>query len=173
MRIYVFKLNRLHRKIVKGDDAAQTKIITEIGGALLTHWRVTHIFVGNLTIICSDNGLSPGQPQAIIWTNARILLFWPLGTNFNEMLIEIHTFSFKKMYLKMSAKWRPSCLGLSELKKETWAISMKTKMCTFLFWMEHCGIWNRCILGFGKLVYWKPYTINKTSFYWDGPSFFL
>ena len=23
-----------------------------------------------------------------------------------------------------------------------------TEMCTFLFWMEHCGIWNRCILGF-------------------------
>ena len=25
-------------------------------------------------------------------------------------------------------------------------------MCTFLFWMGHCGIWNRCILGFVKLV---------------------
>ena len=24
----------------------------------------------------------------------------------------------------------------------------RTEMCTFLFWMEHCGIWNRCILGF-------------------------
>ena len=29
----------------------------------------------------------------------------------------------------------------------------RTEMCTFLFWMEHCGIWNRCILGFVKLVY--------------------
>ena len=37
---------------------------------LLTHWgRVTHICVGNLTIIGSDNGLSPGRRQAIIWTN--------------------------------------------------------------------------------------------------------
>ena len=26
-------------------------------------------------------------------------------------------------------------------------------ICTFMFWMEHCGIWNRCILGFVKLVY--------------------
>ena len=25
-------------------------------------------------------------------------------------------------------------------------------MYTFLFWMEHFGIWNRCILGFVKLV---------------------
>ena len=30
----------------------------------------------------------------------------------------------------------------------------RTEICTFLFWMEHCGIsWNRCILGFVKLVY--------------------
>ena len=29
----------------------------------------------------------------------------------------------------------------------------RTEMCTFLFWMLHCGIWNRCILGFVKLVY--------------------
>ena len=37
---------------------------------LLTHWgQVTHICVSKLTIIGSDNGLSPGQRQAIIWTN--------------------------------------------------------------------------------------------------------
>ena len=51
--------------------------------------------------------------QTIIWTNAGILLIWPRGTNFHEILINIHTFSLKKMYLKMtSAKWRPFCLGL-------------------------------------------------------------
>ena len=27
-------------------------------------------------------------------------------------------------------------------------------MCTFLFWMLHYGIWNTCILGFVKLVYY-------------------
>ena len=52
---------------------------------LLTHWgRVTHICVSNLTIIGSDNGLSPGRRQAIIWTNTGILLIGPLRTNFNE-----------------------------------------------------------------------------------------
>ena len=77
----------------------------------LTHWgRVTHICVGKLTIIASDNGLAPS------WTNAVILLIGPLGTKFNEISIEIHTFSFKKMHLKMSsAKWRPFCLGLNVL----------------------------------------------------------
>ena len=53
------------------------------------------------TIIGSDNGLSPGRRQAIIWANAGILLTGPLGTNFNEILIEIYIFSFKKMHLKM------------------------------------------------------------------------
>ena len=81
----------------------------------LTHWgRVTHICIGNLTIIGSDNGLSPGRCQAIIWTNAGKLL---IETNFNEILIGIQTFSFKKMHLKMSsAKWRPFCLGLNVLR---------------------------------------------------------
>ena len=60
-------------------------------GLHLTHWgRVTHLCVSKLTSIASDNGLSPGRRQAIIWTNAEILLIGPLGTNFNEILIEIH-----------------------------------------------------------------------------------
>ena len=48
-----------------------------------------HICISKLTIIGSDNGLLSGQHQAIIWTNIRILLIGPLGTNFNEILIEI------------------------------------------------------------------------------------
>ena len=61
---------------------------------------MTHIWVGNLIIIGSDNGLSPDRRQAIIGTNAGILLIGPLGTNFSEPLIEIDIFSFKKMFLE-------------------------------------------------------------------------
>ena len=58
----------------------------------LTHWgRVTHICVRTLTIIVSDNDLSPGRRQAIIWINVGILLIGSLGTNFSEILIEIDT----------------------------------------------------------------------------------
>ena len=83
----------------------------------LTHWgRLMHICVSKLTIIGSDNGLSPSRHQAIIWTNAGILLIIPLGTNFSEFLVEFLIFSFKKMRLKMSsAKRRPFYLGLNEL----------------------------------------------------------
>ena len=48
------------------------------GVTALTHWgRVTHICVGNLPTIGSDNGLSPDRRQAIIWTNAGILFIGP------------------------------------------------------------------------------------------------
>ena len=84
---------------------------------VLTHWgRETHICVSKLTIIASDNGLLPGRRQAIILNNAGILSIGPFGTNFSEILIEILTFSFKKMRLKVSsAKRRPFCLGLNVL----------------------------------------------------------
>ena len=75
-----------------------------------------YICVGNLTIVGSDNGLSPGRRQAIIWTNDGILLMRPLGTNFSEISSEILILSFKKMRLKMSsAKWRQFSLALNVL----------------------------------------------------------
>ena len=63
---------------------------------VLTHWGwVTHICVGNLTIFGSDNGMSPGRRQAIIWTNAGILLIQRLGTNLK--IIHLH---WRKCILK-------------------------------------------------------------------------
>ena len=82
----------------------------------ITHWRrVPHTCVTKSTTVGSDNGLAPTRRQAINWTNAGILLIGALGTKFDEILIESHTFSFKKMQLKMSANWRSFCLGLSVL----------------------------------------------------------
>ena len=75
---------------------------------------MTRICVCKLTSIGSDNDLSPGRHQAIIWTNTGISLIGTLGTNFSEILIEIYTFSFNKMHMKISsAKFRPFCLDLN------------------------------------------------------------
>ena len=89
--------------------------------SLLTHWgRVTHICVVKLTIIGSDNGLSPGRRQAIIWTNAGILLIGPLGTNFSEILIEIHIFfiqenAFENVVCEMASIWsRPQWVNQAQ-----------------------------------------------------------
>ena len=58
---------------------------TEIWVLGLTNWdRVMLKRVSKLTIIGSDNGLSPGQHQAIIWTIAGILLIGPSGTKFSK-----------------------------------------------------------------------------------------
>ena len=52
--------------------------------------RMTHICVGKLTIIGSDNGLAPGQRQTIIWTNDGILLIGPPRNKLQWNLTEIH-----------------------------------------------------------------------------------
>ena len=42
-------------------------------------------------------------------------------------------------------------------------------MCTFLFWEVHCGIWNRCNVGFVRLVYSTNICL-KSDFYKDRSS---
>ena len=72
---------------------------------------MTHIWITKLTIIVSDNDLSPGQCKDIIWTNAGIS----------------YTFSSQKMHWKMSSgKWRPFCLCLNVLTKDAQGINDKT-----------------------------------------------
>ena len=50
---------------------------------------------------------------------------------------------------------------ISQIPEYTCSIShnapFRTEMCTFLFWIEHCGIWNRCILGFVNWVNYQRY----------------
>ena len=101
-----------------GDDTSDWPIWIKYSWAhRLTHWGwVTQICISKFTIIGSDNGLWPIRRQAIIWTNAGILLIQTLGTNFSEILIQIHTFSNKKMHLKMSSGICPFCLGPNVLR---------------------------------------------------------
>ena len=89
-------VKRIQYYIVKNKEEMHPVILG------LIHWGwVTHKCVSKLTTIGSDNGLSPGWRQANIWTNAWILLIRTLGTKFSEISSEIHTFSFKKMHLKI------------------------------------------------------------------------
>ena len=113
-----------------------------------------HISVSDLTIIDSDNGLSPGRLQAIIRTNAGILLIRPLGTNFCEIWIEIILFSFKKMRFKASfANRRPFCLGLN-VKRLIYASPSDSELvqCLLMTWKAKanaiCVSCNVCLLFF-------------------------
>ena len=123
----------------------------------LTHWgRVTHICVSKLTIIGSDNGLSPGRRQVIIWTNAGILLIGALGTNVSEILIKIGTFSLKNMLLKMSSgKRRPSCLGLNVLISIDCGVGCyRTDDSQYLICLQVLLI---CVYRFWKYIFIKHY----------------
>ena len=124
---------------------------------------MTHICVSRLTIIGSDNGLSPGWRQAIILTNAGILLIGALGRNFSEILIGIHTFSFKKMHLKMlSAKWRPFCLGLNVLIITHWRIPhswAKTSIYTDFDWITKPD----CLVNFSLRRYNRAWLYKTKS----------
>ena len=106
---------RFSRKLICKRNCAAAYV--SYAFSVLTSWGwVTHICVGNQAIIGSDNGLSPGRCQAIIWTDTGILLIGPLRTNFSEIWIGIQTFSLKKIHLKIaSAKWRLFCLGSNVL----------------------------------------------------------
>ena len=114
--VHTFPTDKIHHRPMSAHSAWGWSEMEGLGYfSYLSHWgRVTHICVSKLTIIGSDNGLSPGRRQAIIWTNAGLLSIGPWRTYFSENLIKIQQFSLKKMHVKMSsAKWRSSCLGLN------------------------------------------------------------
>ena len=90
--------------------------------------------VNKLTVIGSDNGLSPGRRQAIIWTNAGILLIRTLGTNFSEILnrnssIFIQDNAFENVVWKMAA----ICLGLNVLT----AYMPQKERASVGYWVNH------------------------------------
>ena len=118
---------------------------------LLTHlgW-VMQIYLSNLTIIGSDNGLSPSQHRAITWSSAGILLIAPLGTNFTEISIWIEIFLGKKMVLKvLSGKSRPFCLGLNVLTIEAGTLEQNGHHFTDnIFLHENCYILVKFSLKF-------------------------
>ena len=136
----------------------------------LTHWgRVTHICVGKLTIIGSDNGLLPGWRLAIIWPNAIILLIQTLGTNYSEIFTETHVFSFKKMHFKMSsAKLWQFGLGLNVLSvlllpKGGILGRSDMSLCIANIWYLHNDVYQ---------LDWEGYLVPKCLGYnWTGSYF--
>ena len=69
------------------------------------HIARSNVESGAIPRVCigSDNGLSPGRRQPIIWTSAGLLAIGLLETNFSEIWIGILPFSFKKIHLYMSS----------------------------------------------------------------------
>ena len=89
---------------------------------MLTHWgRVTYICVGNLTIIGSDNGLSPGRRQAIICTNPGIYVNWTLRQNNRNANILIQENALENVVSEMaSILSRPQCVKAHTRSRYAW-----------------------------------------------------
>ena len=148
--------------------------MVSLGQKELAHWgRVTHICVCKLTIIGSDNGLSPERHQAIIWTIAGIVLIGPLVTNFSEILIEIQTFSLKKIRFKMSsAKCCSFHLGLNVLNVQAPWNHLHIKMLFYQHYKDNAVSWPSKLYN-GNLHYsdvimgtMASQTTSVTIVYW-------
>ena len=73
---------------------------------------------GNHVVYRQTDGRTDGRTRWIQYTPppTGLLSIRPQGEYFNEILIKIKTFSFKKIHLKvLSAKSRPFCLGFDVL----------------------------------------------------------
>ena len=85
---------------------------------LLTHWgRLTHICISELTIIGSDNGLSPRRRQTIIWNNVNWTLRNKLQWNFNRNSnIFIQENALEHVVCEMaSILSRPQCVNVGNI----------------------------------------------------------
>ena len=112
-------VNILHRVIRTPDD--MLLMLLDNKPSLIYHilshasWgRLTHICVSKLTIIDSDDGLSPGRRQAIIWTSAGILFIWIRNklqwTITRNSYIFMQENAFENVLCQMSAILsRPQC----------------------------------------------------------------
>ena len=111
-----------------GRDKMAANLQTTFSNAL-THWsQVTHVYVSNLTIFGSVNGLLSSRRQAIIWTIDEILLIGPIKITWTSMKFFLsklrHFHSRKCQSIILPGKWRPFYLSLNEFK---WM-----KVCLFL-----------------------------------------
>ena len=137
---------------------------------------MTYICLNKLTSTGSDNGLSPGRRQATIWTNDGKILTRPLGTNFSEILNEIHFFiqesAFESVICKIAPILsRPQCLNSlaapfinKRSVKLTPGAWFNIKMTSYQYRKSHCG--DKTILRPSYLHNGISYTGKTTSLYW-------
>ena len=138
---------------------------------VLTHrCRVTHICVRNLTIIGSDNGLSPGQRQAIIWINAGILLIepfwnnlqWNINHNSNifiqenaleNVICEMASMLSRPQCVKTHAEWRHR--RHSSFSDRPFKVNFPWVLCCITNPPTELEIYFCCLVRYSRLLNWK------------------
>ena len=91
---------------------------------VFTYWgRVTHIYIGKLSIIGSDNDLSPGRRQSIIWTNAGMLL---IETNLDSNRGFFRPRDLKIWWMTSSTLHQALCIISNPSVNSNWSYCPKT-----------------------------------------------
>ena len=107
---------------------------------------MTHIFVSELTIIGSDNNLSPDRRQAIIRTNAGILLIRTLGTQFQWNLnlnsyIFIQENAFENVWKMASILSQPQCVNTCTSSATPYKYMQLLWLCLQMaYHLSHCWL---------------------------------
>ena len=137
----------------------QAKLRAKYVSALIVHWfyfwllthrgRLTHICLRGLTIIGSNNGLAPGRRQAIIWTNAGILLIRTLGTTSVRSKSKfVHFQSWKCIWI-IVCEMSGICLGLTVLSLVIWSPHVRPchaiQYLVAVYWSYHS--WDCCVMN--------------------------
>ena len=121
-----------------------------------SHWyinslrlsRETHICGSDQTIIGSNNALSPGRRQAIIWTDTEI---GSLGIHFSAFLGEIQIFHSSKCIWMCRRRNRSHfCLGLNVLNHNT-PYPQFTVSCVLL-WLSFIRVFRVLFTATGSSV---------------------
>ena len=72
----------------------------------------------------NSSPLVPIRHQAIMWTNAGILLIGPLGTNSSQISIEMDIFSLKKNALENILRKMAAILSWPQVLNNSWFVSL-------------------------------------------------
>ena len=150
--------------LIGSELSSKWKFCSKCASFALTHWgRVMHICVSKLTIIGSDNGLSPDRRQAIIWAKAGILLIgalrnklkWNLNQNSN---IFIQENAFESVVCETAATLsQPQCVNSSPTSAE--CMDQFTR--STLVQVKACGLNGPKPLLEPMLTYWQLGLGNK------------
>ena len=112
---------------------------------LVLRYRVSHICVSENDIIGSDNGLWSVRPQAIVWTNARLLSIASLLTNFRQTGIKCSNFHPRNglniVHIALNMLYMPAKWFINRLAYGTQMLPVKLVLeYGLLNWLHHSSL---------------------------------
>ena len=138
----------------------------------ITWWRHQMETFSALLAICAGNSLVTGEFPAQRPVTQNFDVFFDLPLNMlNKQLNKKH--SRRWLWRHHNMELWTGILPMQSNKRPIWQIPectcvishnalFRTEVCTFLFCMAHCGIWDGCILW----IWFIPWSRNDILYYY-------